>query len=316
MGPVVVCRDVARNVFTNGTGARNVFTNGTGACSGPTTGDAMNFVKMHGCGNDFIVTHEIADGAVENLRKRAPLLCDRRRGIGADGIILVLPSIGAGLKMRIINADGSEAEMCGNGIRCFAIYVRDKGLNAGGILTVDTLAGKIVTTLRGDTVRVDMGPPVLEASRIPVAGGSGPVIMQPVVADGRRFSVTAVSMGNPHAVIYADELTDDLVHNWGRRLECHPFFPRRVNVEFVKVVSDSEVRMRVFERGVGETHACGTGACATVVAGILNKKHGNAVKVRLIGGDLNVEWSGDPSQPVYMSGPAAVAYEGSIPDVG
>jgi diaminopimelate epimerase len=213
--------------------------------------------------------------------------------------------------MRIINADGSEAEMCGNGIRCFAVYLRDTGMTQKQKLTIETKAGVIQTEYAGDRIRVTMGAPVLSGRAIPVNKDGGPIIGEKLSVDGKTFAVTAVSMGNPHAVIYADELTNELVHRYGSKLESHPFFPKKANIEFVKVLSDSEIRMRVWERGCGETMACGTGACASVVAGVLNRKNGNAVTVHLPGGDLFIEWDGDPTHPVFMTGPANRVYSGS-----
>jgi diaminopimelate epimerase len=230
----------------------------------------FKFTKMHGCGNDFILLRASNDAPVSGISPRTASLCDRRTGIGADGIIFVMPSKSADFRMRIFNADGSEAEMCGNGMRCFARYVRRNRLSAKKKLTVETLAGPIVAEIRADTVRVTMGPPRLGAAEIPVAlpDTGGPVIMHTVHVGDREFALTAVSMGNPHAVVYADELSDELVLGWGGKLESHPLFPRKTNVEFVKVLSGTEIRMRVYERGCGETLACGTGACAAVVAGV------------------------------------------------
>jgi diaminopimelate epimerase len=275
----------------------------------------MNFAKLEGLGNDFIVTRDTLDkgpGLLDAIRKRAPFLCDRRFGIGSDGVLCVLPSSRAAFSMRVINADGSEAEMCGNGIRCFAVYAAKTGLWSGTTLAVETLRGIISTSLKGDDVRVDMGTPIMDASRIPTAQASGMVVMHPVMVDGKEYRVTAVSMGNPHAVVYADELTDDLVLGIGKKLESHPFFPNKTNVEFVKVLSDREIRMRVFERGCGETRACGTGACASVVSGVVNRKNGNAVTVHLPGGDLFIEWDGDEAHSVFMTGPAHWVYNGEI----
>lgn len=274
----------------------------------------MKFAKLEGLGNDFIVTHEVTEADIPALRQRAPLLCDRRRGVGADSLILVLPptSPAADFQMRTINADGSEAEMCGNGVRCLALYVNRAGLTDKAALAVETRAALIQTARTGDQVRVDMGRPILGAERIPTARRGGRVLMEPVRVEGRTFAVTAVSMGNPHAVIYADDLTDDLVLGFGPKLERHPFFPNRTNVEFVRVLSESAIQVRVFERGCGETAACGTGACASVVAGVLTQQHGHRVTVHLKGGDLLVEWDGDPAHPVFMTGPARWVFAGEI----
>jgi diaminopimelate epimerase len=274
--------------------------------------EKLRFTKMHGCGNDFIVTHEVDPAAVDALARATPALCDRRTGVGADGIILVLPADNADFTMRILNADGSEAEMCGNGIRCMAAYVNDHGLSAKDRLRIQTKAGLIETERRGGLVRVAMGRPVLEAGKIPVAEREGTVIDRALDVSGRRFAVTAVSMGNPHAVVFDEPLDDDTVLGWGAKLEAHPFFPRHANVEFVYVLSPSEIRVRVFERGVGETLACGTGACAAVVAGILKKLLASNVTVHLRGGDLQIEWSGDPAHPVHLSGPARTVFSGAV----
>jgi diaminopimelate epimerase len=276
---------------------------------------AMKFVKLEGLANDFIITADTLGGGAalpEMIRGRAAFLCDRRRGIGGDGVICVLPSKKADFAMRIFNADGSEAEMCGNGIRCFALYLKKTGLWDRPQCAVETLRGVVTTSYEGNSIRVNMGPPILDAPEIPVARASGDVIMERITVDKREFSVTAVSMGNPHAVIYADELSDELVLTYGKKLESHPFFPKKANIEFVKVISGTEIRMRVYERGCGETMACGTGACASVVAGVLNHKHGTKVTVHLLGGDLLVEWTGDRKSPVFMTGPATWVYSGEI----
>jgi diaminopimelate epimerase len=275
----------------------------------------MHFTKMEGLGNDFIVTHDTLSGdtaLLDRVRRKAPFLCDRRRGIGADGVLCVLPSKRAGFSMRVFNADGSEAEMCGNGIRCFAVYLAKNRLSSESTLAIETPRGIITTSQRGDAIRVDMGQPILEAARIPTTQESGRVVMHPLVVDGEEYRITAVSMGNPHAVVYDEELSDGLVRGIGKSIESHPFFPKKTNVEFVKVLSDREIRMRVFERGCGETMACGTGACASVVSGVLNRKHGNTVTVHLLGGDLHVEWDGNESHSVYMTGPATWVFSGEI----
>jgi diaminopimelate epimerase len=275
----------------------------------------MHFAKLEGLGNDFIVTHDTLGGdakVLDSIRRRAPSLCDRRLGIGADGVLCVLPSTRGAFFMRVFNADGSEAEMCGNGIRCFAVYLERNGLSSNGELSIETQRGIITTSRKGDEVRVDMGQPVLDAGSVPTAQATGRVVNHPMVIDGKEYRVTAVSMGNPHAVIYADELTDDLVLGVGKTIETHPFFPKKVNVEFVKVLSDREIRMRVYERGCGETMACGTGACASVVSGVVNRRHGTTVTVHLPGGDLHVEWDGNEANSVYMTGPAHWVFSGEI----
>ncbi|MBD3240259.1 MAG: diaminopimelate epimerase [Chitinivibrionales bacterium] len=275
----------------------------------------MQFTKMHGCGNDFVVTHVDTAKQSDALQPHVASLCDRRRGVGADGVVVVLPSESADLRMRIFNADGSEAEMCGNGIRCAFRYAARAGIAQGGSVRFETLAGVIRTASDGDLVRVDMGRPVLEAKRIPVADGGDRVVMKQLEVDGETVTVTAVSMGNPHAVIYADALTDELVLGLGSRVEPHPYFPRKTNVELVRVDSPAAITMRVFERGVGETLACGTGACAAVVAGVLNDRHATEVTVHLRGGDLRVAWDGDPSHSVLMTGPAVTVFSGTVDTV-
>ena len=248
------------------------------------------------------------------VSRMATAVCDRRRGVGGDGLILILPSERADFRMRIFNSDGSEAEMCGNGIRCCVNYIHRLSLSDTRELAIETMAG-IVCAECGDDgfVRVDMGPPRLRADQVPVVSTRDRVVMQAMRVDNRTFKITAVSMGNPHAVIYTNTLSDDLVLGFGPRIETHRRFPNKTNVEFVTVVSDEEIRMRVWERGCGETQACGTGACAAAVAGIINRLHGNRVTVHLPGGDLLVEWSGETDDPVYMAGPARAVFIGSYP---
>jgi|WetSurMetagenome_2_1015567.scaffolds.fasta_scaffold26626_4 diaminopimelate epimerase len=272
----------------------------------------LKFVKMEGLANDFILTHGVSERSIELIRQQTVELCDRRRGIGADGVIFALPSKKAHFKMRIFNSDGSEPEMCGNGIRCFALYLKKTGIWKKSRLWVETLAGIIQTEISYEKIKVNMGPPILEAPRIPVVKPSGHVIMEPIMVDGKKFKVTAVSMGNPHAIVYADELLDDLVLGIGKKLESHAFFPKKANIEFIKIISRKEIAMRVFERGCGETMACGTGACAAVVSGILNGKNDNKVTVHLLGGDLFIEWDGQPHHPVFMTGPARLVFKGEV----
>lgn len=269
---------------------------------------------MEGLGNDFIVTHEVAPGDVALVAGQAVRICDRRRGVGGDGLILILPSERADFCMRIFNSDGSEAEMCGNGIRCCVRYIEESGLVAGGAerLAIETGAGIIRTEmLDGGLVRVEMGPPRLDAGEVPVALSLERVVMYPLAIGDRNFNITAISMGNPHVVIYAEDLSDELVLRFGPLIETNEIFPEKTNVEFIEVVSQNEIRMRVWERGCGETHACGTGACAAAVSGIVNCLHGNSVTVHLIGGDLLVSWSGKESDSVCMTGPARMVFAGT-----
>jgi diaminopimelate epimerase len=277
----------------------------------------VKFVKMQGIGNDFVVVNGFEEAIPEEqLPEISRRLNDRKFGVGGDGLILVLPSKVADFRMRMFNPDGSEAEMCGNGIRCFAKYVYDRKLIAEPQVKVETLAGvkhlKLFT--RGgkvDAVRVDMGQPRLNRAEIPMRGDTnGPVIGEALRADGRRFEITAVSMGNPHAVIFEDKLESLPVERYGPHIENHKAFPQRTNVQFVKVLSSSEIVLRTWERGAGVTLACGTGACAAVVAGVLNGRTGKRVTVHLLGGDLLVEWNGD--NRVFMTGPAEEVFVGEI----
>jgi diaminopimelate epimerase len=273
----------------------------------------LNFIKMEGLGNDFIVLHRLSGESIQPIIKQCVKLCDRKFGIGADGIIFILPSKKADFRMRIFNSDGSEAEMCGNGIRCCLLYAQTMRLSKKQSITFETKAGIIATEFtKKRLVRVNMGKPVLESSKIPTIKKSCQVIMHDLQVDCKLFKITAVSMGNPHAVVYTDEITDELVSFWGPKIEKHPFFPKKTNVEFVKVLSNSEIQMRVWERGCGETLSCGTGACASVVSGIINNLHGNSVTVHLRGGDLLVEWDGNETSPVYMTGPAKIVFSGSV----
>ncbi len=273
---------------------------------------------MHGAGNDFIIIdgfHEnLDDDALSAFSKHA---CKRGFGIGADGVIVVLPSKVANYRMRMLNPDGSEAEMCGNGIRCFAKYVYDRKMHKDVVLSVETLGG--VKTLKinaaggkAQTVRVDMGEPVLARNEIPMRGKDNETVKaEGLKAAGKKFEITCVSMGNPHCIIFVDKVDEYPVEKFGPEIETHASFPKRTNVEFVEVISNSEVRMRVWERGAGETLACGTGACATAVASALNDKTGRKVTVHLNGGDLFIEWMGD--NKVFMTGPAVEVFEGEVP---
>lgn len=276
----------------------------------------MRFTKMHGLGNDFVVVNNLEEKLPEEkLPELAQRWCDRRFGIGADGIVLVDVSKAAAFRMRIFNPDGSEAEMCGNGIRCLAKYVYDRRLHDDTTLTVETLAG--VKTLRlsvkskqVEAVRVDMGEPVFERQAIPMRGEGSPVKGERLQAAGRRFEVTCLSMGNPHCVTFVDDVDNFPVATVGPQIENHKAFPKRTNVEFVQPVSPSEIKMRVWERGAGETLACGSGASAAVVASVLNERTSRRVTVHLLGGDLLIEWGGD--NHVYMTGPAVEVFEGEI----
>jgi diaminopimelate epimerase len=273
----------------------------------------MKFWKMHGLGNDYIVidnrNEKIADVETAELAQK---LCKRRFSVGADGLLLVSNSSMADVKMRIFNADGSEAEMCGNGIRCFAKYCYENNIAKKNELTVETLAGikRTWLTVEDNTVAsvmVDMGVPTLERSRIPMLG-EGTCINEDLQVNAEKYKVTCLSMGNPHCVIFVDALDDFPVAHVGSKIENHSFFPERINVEFVQVLNKNEVKLRVWERGVGETLACGTGACAAVAAGNLLKKISNKVRVHLVGGDLEVEHA----ERIFLSGPAEKVFEGKL----
>ena len=278
----------------------------------------MKFTKMHGCGNDYVYV----DGARETIpaeRKSevVKFLSDRHFGIGGDGVIFINPSDAADFEMEMYNMDGSRSEMCGNGIRCVGKYVYDHGLTQKTALTIVS-CGKIkyldLTVEDGKVtkVRVNMGSPILEAAEIPVVAEQSPVVDAPITVDGKEYRMTCVSMGNPHAVVYMDEMIDDeTMAKIGPLFEHHERFPRRVNTEFVKVLSRERVQMRVWERGTGETLACGTGACAVTVAGILNGLTGDRITVELSGGNLEIFWDRQENV-VYMTGPATTVFEGEI----
>ncbi|ANY69820.1 diaminopimelate epimerase [Paenibacillus sp. BIHB 4019] len=276
----------------------------------------MNFTKMHGLGNDFIVIageQQLPDNAAQ----LAIELCNRFFGIGADGLVYILPSENADFRMRIINSDGSEAEQCGNAIRCVAKYVYDNGLTNKELITIETLgAGAQAVQLRVEggkvqSVRVDMGEPILNGLAVPTTVDQEQVVEHPIEVDGHEFRFTAVSMGNPHCVIYVDDAANFDLAAWGPKLETHPMFPRKINVEFVTVNSREHTEMRVWERGAGPTLACGTGACATVVASVLNGYTDRTATVSLKGGDLLIEWN-EADNHVYMTGPAAEVFRGSL----
>jgi diaminopimelate epimerase len=273
----------------------------------------MKFWKMHGLGNDYVVIdnrdEKISD---EDAIGLAVKLCKRRFSVGADGLLFASNSAVADVKMRIFNADGSEAEMCGNGIRCFAKYCYENGIARKSELVVATLAGNKRTWLTVEnglvtSVMVDMGEPMLERSRIPMLG-EGTCINEDLQVNGEAYKVTCLSVGNPHCVIFVDAVDDFPVQRVGLKIENHRLFPKRTNVEFAQVLSENEVKVRVWERGCGETLACGTGACATVVAGNLLKKLGSKVRVHLLGGDLEVEYA----ERLFLNGPAEKVFEGTL----
>jgi len=274
------------------------------------------FTKLHGIGNDYIYINAIKH-PVENPKKLAIAMSNRNFGVGSDGLILILPSDKADFTMRMFNADGSEAEMCGNGIRGFAKYVYDHGLTKKTTIAVETLAGikQVRCTVKNGkvhTVTVDMGEPILLRDKIPMLGNPGMVIEEDLHVDGVKFSITAVSMGNPHVVIYVEDVKNFPVEKYGPMIENHELFPKRTNVEFVQIVTGKEVIQRTWERGSGETLACGTGASAVTVAGVLTEKTDRRLKVHLKGGNLAIEWNNKDNH-VYLTGPAEEVFEGIWP---
>lgn len=273
----------------------------------------MKFMKMHGSGNDFVFLDHFHGAAEVDYPKLAKKLCHRQFGIGGDGLIVILPSNIADARMRIWNSDGSEPEMCGNGIRCFARYIYDQGIVTKNSMQVETLAGILTLNLdiqngQVQGVRVDMGEPILRAELIPVLAQGLPVMGQSLEVCGETFQYTAVSMGNPHCVIFVENFATLDFERVGPAIEQHSLFPRKTNVEFIEVNSPKEITMKVWERGVGPTLSCGTGACASAVAAVLNQKTDRAVTVHLSGGDLLVEWGLD--NHVYMTGSATYVFQG------
>lgn len=271
----------------------------------------FNFTKMHGLGNDFVLIDSrsclVSENAWPQLAQR---LSDRKFGIGCDQVLLLKESSDADFRMDIYNADGSRVEMCGNGIRCFAKYLKDNGLCQSDSVRVETLAGVIVPRFKGGLIEVDMGPPIFDGRKIPVAM-DGEAKERVLEVNGRPIKVTCLSMGNPHAVIFVENAEAYPVEEIGPLVERHDFFPNKVNVEFVEIRSSSNIRMRVWERGSGLTMACGTGASASAVACMWTGRTGNKVDVELDGGTLSIRWDGVDSS-VFMTGPAETVFCGEI----
>lgn len=273
----------------------------------------MKFTKMHGIGNDYIYI-DCFHQTLSDPASLAVQMSDRHFGVGGDGIVLMLPSQVADARMRMFNADGSEAEMCGNAIRCVGKYLYEHFLVRKEHLAIETLAGIKLLTLQVNCgmvefVTVDMGEPILEGTKIPVLIDASPIINQPITVGDHHYHFTAVSMGNPHCVIFVPEITEDMVLKDGPLLENHPLFPKKINVEFVTVNNQNDLTMRVWERGSGETMACGTGACATLVAAILNHYCDRQATIHLLGGELQIAWDAE-NRHVMMSGPATEVFEG------
>ena len=273
----------------------------------------MKFTKMQGCGNDYVYINGFEE-AVEDPSGLAIKMSNRNFGVGSDGLVFILPSETADFRMRMFNSDGSESEMCGNAIRCVGKYVYERGLTQKKRVEVETLAGiKILdfimegTTVKG--VKVDMGEPILEALKIPVISQLFPVIDEKITYNEKTYAFTCVSMGNPHAITFVDSVKNCPLETAGPYFEVHEKFPRRTNVEFVEVLDRNSINMRVWERGAGETLACGTGACATLVACVLNEVADRKATVHLIGGDLLIEWD-EATNHVFMTGPAEFVFDG------
>ena len=275
----------------------------------------MRFTKMHGLGNDYVYVNCFKE-KVEHPSEVARFVSDRHFGIGSDGLIMINPSKVADFEMEMYNADGSRGEMCGNGIRCVAKYVYDYGLTDKTSISVETLGGikYLDLTIKDGKValvKVDMGKPELKPERIPIVSDEERVVNEPIIVGGMEYRMTGVSMGNPHVVVYVKDLEGVKIEHVRPKFENHERFPKRVNTEFAKVLDRKTVEMRVWERGSGETLACGTGACAVAVASILNGMTEDQVTVKLLGGDLLIEWDQEADR-VYMTGPATVVYDGEI----
>mgnify|MGYP000591235342 FL=1 len=275
----------------------------------------MKFTKMHGLGNDYVYVNCFEE-KIDNPPAVARFVSDRHFGIGSDGLIMINPSKTADFEMEMYNADGSRGEMCGNGIRCVAKYVYDYGLTDKTQISVETLGGIKYLDLtvedgKVSLVKVDMGKPELEADLIPIISEREQVIDEPIEVDGKEYHMTGVSMGNPHAVIYVDDVKGLDLEKIGPKFENHERFPKRINTEFVHCIDRQTVEMRVWERGSGETLACGTGACAVAVSSILNNLTDTQVTVKLLGGDLQIEWNREKDR-VFMTGPVTVVFDGVI----
>lgn len=276
----------------------------------------LRFTKMQGLGNDYVYMDCTKSGVPDNVVSLAQFVSNRHFGVGSDGLILVCASKTCDFKMRMFNADGSEAEMCGNGIRCVGKFVYDKGLTDKTDLSIETLAGIKKLKLQAKegkvtSIEVDMGEPILEPSRIPVLAQGSPVTNLALEVEEREFKLTCVSMGNPHAVTIVENVKDFDVKKYGSKLEIDSHFPEKANIEFAKIIDENTIEMRVWERGSGETFACGTGACATAVACHLNGFINEEVTVKLLGGDLHIKWN-KQNNHIYMTGPAVTVFEGEL----
>lgn len=275
----------------------------------------MKFTKMQGLGNDYVYVNCLKE-KVESPSEMARRVSNRHFGVGSDGLILICPSECADFEMKMYNADGSRGEMCGNGIRCVGKYVYDYGLTDQTEISVETLGGikhLSLTVEEGKValVKVDMGSPIFVPEQIPVKVEGNHAVNVPISVDGDEYRMTCISMGNPHAVVYLDDIQNMEIEKTGPKFEHHPCFPNRVNTEFARVLDRETVEMRVWERGSGETLACGTGACAVAVASMVNGLTENCVTVQLLGGNLKIEWDREKNV-VYMTGPATVVFDGEL----
>ena len=285
----------------------------------------IKFTKMHGLGNDYVFIDliredqkRLVDNKIDdiNLPKVVRFISDRHFGVGSDGLVLIMPSAKADFRMRMFNADGTEAQMCGNAIRCVGKYVYDNGYTKCTKISIETLAGiknldMIIDNGKVSLVKVDMGEPILKPRDIPVMSDKDIFISQPVIIDGMVYNITCVSMGNPHAIIYVDDVNKIPIDKLGPKIENHSLFPEKTNVEFAQVVDRKTIKMRVWERGTGETMACGTGACAVLVSSVLNGLSERKAAVKPLGGDLIIEWNENDGH-VYMTGPAVKVFDGKI----
>lgn len=278
----------------------------------------MKFTKMHGCGNDYVY-FDCTENEIADEKAAAIALSDRHFGIGGDGIILIKKSPNADFEMVMYNADGSRGAMCGNGVRCVAKYVYDNGLTDKTNISIESMGAIKYIDVQVEnaevvSAKVDMGTPKLKSADIPVNCNDEKAINKEITIDGRKFNMTCISMGNPHAVLFIDEHPKDFdLNHYGALLEGNTdIFPDRVNAEFAKIIDRKNIEMRVYERGSGETLACGTGSCATAVAAILNGLTDNEVTIHLLGGDLKISWSGNEKDSVFMTGPATTVFSGEI----
>jgi diaminopimelate epimerase len=275
----------------------------------------MKFTKMHGAGNDYVYVDCFRE-KVDNPEQVAIQVSDRHKGIGSDGLVLIMPSENSDFRMRMFNLDGSEAQMCGNASRCVGKYVYDNGYTDKKTITLETKAGVKTLELfpvngKVEKVKVDMGEPILVAKDVPVKWNEEKLINQVVDFNPEKLAITAVSMGNPHAVIFVPSVAELELERIGKKIENHPMFPEKTNVEFMEILTPNHAKMRVWERGSGETQACGTGACASLVASVLNKKLDRKATISLLGGDLELEWD-ETTNHVLMTGPATKVFDGEI----